>query len=60
MANFFSNLFSAGASSLVSAVGDAIDKNFTTDEERKELDNEMAKARIQYDVEMAHIDLKET
>lgn len=60
MANFFSKLFSAGAGSLVDAVGEAIDRNFTTDEERKELDNEMAKAKIQYDVEMAHIDLKET
>ena len=37
MANFLANLFSTGASSLVSAVGDAIDKNVTSDEERKEM-----------------------
>ncbi len=60
MANFFSKLFSAGATSLVDAVGEAIDKNFTTDEERKELDNELAKAKIQYDLDMANIDLQET
>lgn len=59
MANFFSNLFSSGASSLVEAVGDAIDKNFTTDEERKELDNELAKATMQYETQMATLSLEE-
>jgi len=52
MANFLTNLFSSGASSLVSAVGDAIDKNITSDEERKDLENEIEKARLSYDIEM--------
>lgn len=60
MANFFANLFSAGASSLVEAVGDAIDKNFTSDEERQELEFEISKATMQYDVEMATLGLSET
>lgn len=55
MANFLTKLFSAGASSLVEAVGDAIDKNITSDEERKELENELAKASMQYEVEMAKV-----
>ena len=52
MANFLTNLFSSGASSLVKAVGDAIDKNVTSDEERKDLENEIEKARLSYDIEM--------
>ena len=59
MANFFTKLFSAGASSLVEAVGDAFDKNFTSDEERKELENEIAKASMQYEVEMAALSIEE-
>jgi nitrate reductase NapE component len=60
MANFFTQLFSAGASSLVDAVGDAIDKNFTSDEERQELENEMLKASMQYDIEMKTLGIEET
>jgi nitrate reductase NapE component len=60
MANFFTQLFSAGASSLVDAVGDAIDKNFTSDEERQELENEMLKASMHYDVEMKTLGIEET
>lgn len=39
-----SEWLTGGAASLVSAVGDAIDKNMTTDEERKALESEMQKA----------------
>lgn len=60
MANFLTNLFSAGATSLVEAVGNAIDKNVTSDEERKALDNEITKAGLQHEVEMATLGLKET
>jgi len=59
MANFLTNLFSAGASSLVDAVGDALDKNITSDEERKELENELEKAKLTYDVEMKTLGLDE-
>lgn len=60
MANFFTNLLSSGASSLVEAIGDAIDKNVTSDEERKSLDNELSKASMQYQLEMATLGVKET
>lgn len=59
MANFFTKLFSAGASSLVEAVGEAIDKNVTSDEEKKELENELAKATMQYELEKAALGLEE-
>lgn len=59
MSNFLTSLFSSGASSLVSAVGDAIDKVVTSDEEKKELDNELAKATMQYEIEMATLGLQE-
>ena len=60
MANFFTKLFSAGASSLVEAVGDAIDKNFTSDEEKKAIEAEIAKATMQYEVEMKTLGIEET
>lgn len=60
MANFLTSLFSPGASSLVTAVGDAIDKVVTSDEEKKELDNEISKAKMQHDVQMAALGLQET
>lgn len=59
MANFLSDLFSSGATSLVTAVGDALDKVVTSDEERKELDNELAKATMQYDLQMATLGVQE-
>lgn len=58
--NFFTDLFSSGASSLVTAVGDAIDKNVTSDEERKQLDNELAKSNMQFQVQMATLGVQET
>ncbi|MEN9308582.1 MAG: hypothetical protein RL173_2514 [Fibrobacterota bacterium] len=58
MANFLTNLFSAGASSLVDAVGSAIDKNTTSDAERKALDNELTKAKFQFEIESKTLDLK--
>lgn len=60
MANFLSNLFSSGAGNLVDAVGDAIDKNFTSDEERKELEVEEAKAAMQYKLQIKTLALDET
>lgn len=59
MANLLTNLLSTGASSLVDAVGTAIDKVFTSDEERKALDNELTRASMQYQVDMANIALQE-
>jgi hypothetical protein len=59
MANFLTSLFSSGATSLVTAVGDAIDKVVTSDEERKELDNELAKSNMQFQVQMATLSVQE-
>lgn len=59
MANFLTNLFSTGAGSLVEAVGNAIDKNITSDEERRALENELTKAALQHDLEMAKLGLQE-
>lgn len=53
------DLFSGGATSLVEAVGNAIDKNTTTDAERKELENELTKATLQHEVEMATLGVQE-
>jgi hypothetical protein len=56
---FLTDLISNGAASLVSAVGDAIDKNVTSDAERKELENELAKSTMQYELQMATLSLQE-
>lgn len=53
-----SEIFSGGAASLVTSVGDAIDKNITSDEERKELDNELAKAKLRHEIEMTALGLQ--
>lgn len=59
MGNFLSDLFSSGATSLVTAIGDSLDKLVTSDEEKKELDNELAKATMQYEVQMATLGVQE-
>lgn len=59
MANFLANLFSKGAGSVVEAVSDVIDKNIFSDEEKLELEAELKKAAMQYDVEMATLSLNE-
>jgi len=59
MANFFTKLLGADAGGLVSAVGDALDKVTTSDQERKELDNELTKAQLQYEQEMRALGIKE-
>lgn len=52
--NFLTALFGGGDA--VKAIGDTVDKLFTSDEERMERNNEMAKAKMQHDVEMAKIE----
>lgn len=59
MANFLARLVGTGAGSLVEAVGEAIDRNTTTDEERRALEHELAKADRQYELEMARLGLQE-
>lgn len=57
--SFFSNLLTGGATNLIDAVGNAINKNVTSDEERISLENEIQKAEIEYKVEMRSLDVKE-
>jgi len=59
MANFFSKLLNSGAGSLIDSLSNAIDKNVTSDEEREALENELAKAQMQYDVQKATLGLQE-
>jgi hypothetical protein len=60
MANFLSNLLGGGASTLVDAIGNAIDKTTTSDEERKALENELSKASMVHEMELAKLGLEET
>jgi len=60
MANFFSKLLGAGAGGLIDSIGNAIYKTVTSDEERKALENELAKAQMQYDAQKATLGLQET
>jgi Holin of 3TMs, for gene-transfer release len=54
--SFLSNLFGAGDA--VKAIGDTIDNLVTSDDERLERKNELAKAQQQYDLEIAKLDAK--
>ncbi len=56
----FTKILSGGADKIIEAVGTAGDKLFTSDEERKSLDNEIKKAEMQYSTEMARLGLEET
>ena len=56
---FFSKLISGGAATLIDAVGEAVDKNITTDEEKMALQNEEARARRDYEIEMRSLDIEE-
>lgn len=56
MSSFMDKLFSAGASNIVNAVGDAIDKNRTTDEKQE---NEQEQARADYATQMQKFDVEE-
>jgi hypothetical protein len=59
MANFLSNFFDTDADTLIEAIGGAIDKHVVPKEEANELENELAKASVQYSVEMASLGLQE-
>lgn len=57
--SFLSKLLSKTGSGLVQTVGDVFDKFHTSDEERIELNNEMQKAEMAYNVEMRTLDIEE-
>ena len=57
--SFLTKFATATGAGIISAVGDAIDKNFTTDEEKIEMENEIAKASMNYEIEMRKLSLRE-
>lgn len=57
MSNWFTSLFSSGASKLVSSVGSAIDSLVTSDEERLTLKNELNKQIDEFkETQMSHVE----
>lgn len=57
--SFISNLFSGGVGQVVDSIGKVIDNVTTTKEEKQQLDNEIRKAEMQYNLESRKIDLEE-
>lgn len=57
--SFISNLFSGGVGQVVDSIGKVIDNVVTTKEEKQQLDNEIRKAEMQYNLEIRKIDLEE-
>lgn len=55
--SFLSALFGGG--DIVKSVGDVVDKFVTTDEERMELEAEIAKTKMNYDMEMKKLSVQE-
>ncbi len=56
---FLQSIFSGGASDVVNAVGGVVDKLVTTKEEKMQLENEIRKAELQYELEMRKMDVEE-
>ena len=56
---FLSDLFSGGASNLVNSVGNVLDKVITTKGEKMQLDNEIRKAEMQFQLDMAKLSVEE-
>ncbi len=52
-------IFSGGASTIVSSVGEVLDKVVTTKEEKMALENEMRKAEMQYQIDLKRLSLEE-
>ncbi len=57
--SFITDLFSGGASKLVDSVGNTLDKVITTKAEKMQLDNEMAKAEMDYQEDMQKLSIEE-
>jgi len=56
---FIQDLFSGGATNLVDAIGNTLDKVTTTKEEKLQLELEMKKAEMSYQVEMKKLSVEE-
>jgi len=57
--SFITDLLSGGASKLVDSVGSVLDNVITTKAEKEQLDNEMAKAELQFQIDMAKLSNEE-
>ena len=57
---FLQSIFSSGASSIVSAVGGVVDNIITTKEDKMQLENEIKKAELQYQIEMRKLNIEES
>ncbi len=57
--SFLSNLFSGGASTLVDSVGNVLDKVVTTKEEKMQLEIEMRKSEMQFQLDMQKLSNEE-
>ncbi len=56
MSNWFTKIFSTGASDLVESLGDAIDKNVTSDEERLILRKDLEKIGTSFKAKTAELE----
>lgn len=56
---FLQDLFSGGANTLVNSVGKVLDNVITTKEEKLQLDNEILKADMQFQLDMKKLDIEE-
>jgi len=57
--SILSQIFSSGASTLVESVGKVLDNVITTKDEKMQLENEIRKSEIQYNLEMRKLDVEE-
>jgi len=57
--SFLTELFSSGASTLVNSVGKVLDNVITSKEEKLQLDNEILKADMQYQLDMKKLSNEE-
>lgn len=57
--SFLKELFAGGANTLVNSVGKVLDNVITTKEEKQQLDNEIRKSEMQYQLEMRKMSLEE-
>lgn len=55
----WTKLLGGGTGNLVKAVGDVVDEFVTTGEERMELENEMARTQMEYNLEQKRLGIKE-
>ncbi|MEO5572644.1 MAG: hypothetical protein ABIT08_01390 [Bacteroidia bacterium] len=57
--SFITDLFSGGASKLVDSIGGTLDKVITTKSEKMQLENEMKKAEMDYQLELQKLSVEE-